>query len=82
MIDPSPQDRRSGNVSKSPSSEPSLPELLKVAEVAKITQRSLAQVYADAANGDLPSYRLGTSVRIDRADLMQYLSTRRVGGAQ
>jgi excisionase family DNA binding protein len=43
------------------------PIFLRVVEAAKLLNISRAKAYALAASGDLPSVRIGTSVRIPRA---------------
>jgi excisionase family DNA binding protein len=47
--------------------------LLTVEEAARFLRLSRAKTYALAASGDLPSVRLGKSVRIPRARLMAWL---------
>ena len=57
-------------------------ELLKPLEVAKITQLSVPMVYKLVAQGKLPHIRIERAVRIDRADLEEFLRQRRYVGAK
>ena len=47
--------------------------LLKVAEVAQILNISKSLIYRLIQSGDLPSIRLGRSVRVRPADLEQFI---------
>ena len=49
--------------------------LLKVAEVAQILNISKSLAYRLIQSGDLPSIRLGRSVRVRPADLEQFIQS-------
>jgi excisionase family DNA binding protein len=49
------------------------PELLTAAEVAAALRVSKATVYRLTASGALPAHVVGSSVRIERADLLTYI---------
>ena len=50
--------------------------LLKPAEVADILQVSRAMAYKLLHQGEIPSVRIGKSVRVRRADLERYIHER------
>ena len=50
--------------------------LLKPAEVAEILQLSIGQIYALLKEGEIPSIRIGKTVRVRREDLDQYLQSK------
>jgi excisionase family DNA binding protein len=50
--------------------------LLKPAEVADILQVSRAMAYKLLNQGEIPSVRIGKSVRVRRADLENYIHER------
>ena len=50
--------------------------LLKPAEVADILQVSRAMAYKLLNQGEIPSVRIGKSVRVRRADLERYINER------
>jgi len=52
-------------------------ELLKPREVAKITRLSEPMIYKLINQGKLPHIRIERAVRIDRADLEEFLRQRR-----
>lgn len=52
-------------------------QLIKPAQVAKMLAVSVPKVYQLAAAGELPSIRLGNSVRFDPADVVAYIRARR-----
>ena len=52
--------------------------LLKPAEVADILQVSRAMAYKLLNQGEIPSVRIGKSVRVRRADLERYINERGV----
>jgi len=57
--------------------EPIMEErLLKPAEVADILQVSRAMAYKLLNQGEIPSVRIGKSVRVRRADLERYINER------
>jgi excisionase family DNA binding protein len=56
-------------------------ELLKAEDVARITRLSLPMVYKLIGQGKLAHIRIGRSVRVDRADLDEFLCQRRYVGA-
>ena len=49
-------------------------ELLKPAEVAVILRVSMTQAYNLLKRGDIPSVRIGTSVRVRWEDLERYIN--------
>jgi excisionase family DNA binding protein len=51
-------------------------EALRVNDVAPILGVSIQQVYKMAANGQIPSFRVGCSVRFDPQDFAMWLKTR------
>ena len=51
--------------------------MLKIAEVAERLKVSISLVYRLIANGDLPSYRVATAIRVREADLVSYLEANR-----
>ena len=56
--------------------------LLKVAEVAQILNVSDSHVYRLIKSGELPSVRMGRSLRVKPADLDEYISNKTQGGTQ
>ena len=57
-------------------------ELLKPSEVAEITKLSEPMIYKLISEGKLPHIRIERAVRIDRADLEEFLRQRRCVGAK
>lgn len=57
-------------------------ELLKPKEVAKITRLSVPMIYKLIGQGKLPHIRIERAVRVDRADLEEFLRQRRQVGAR
>ena len=53
-------------------------KLMKPAEVADILQVSRAMAYKLLNQGEIPSVRIGKSVRVRRADLERYIHERGV----
>ena len=49
-------------------------QLLKPAEVAEILQVSMAKAYALLKQGEIPTVRIGTNVRVRREDLEKYIN--------
>ena len=56
--------------------------LLKVAEVARLLNISESHAYRLIHSGDLPSVRMGRSLRVKPADLEEYISNKTQGGTQ
>jgi excisionase family DNA binding protein len=54
---------------------PGLPDLLSPADVAGMMGVPEADVLAIVESGELPAKRIGSSVRIKRADVVSYLSS-------
>jgi len=50
--------------------------LLKPAEVAEMLQLSIGQIYALLKEGEIPSIRIGKTVRVRREDLDQYITNK------
>lgn len=50
-----------------------VPELLTPVEAAKLMQISKSQVYEKCAAGEIPTTRIGRSVRIPRKALMEWI---------
>ena len=50
--------------------------LLKPAEVAEILRLSIGQIYALLKEGEIPSIRIGKTVRVRREDLDQFLQSK------
>ncbi len=53
-----------------------LPPMLRIAEAARLLRISRSHCYRLAAEGVLPSVRLGTSIRIPREQLVEWISAR------
>jgi len=51
-----------------------LPPMLRIADVARLLNISRSHCYRLAVVGVLPSVRLGTSVRIPRRQLLEWIS--------
>jgi excisionase family DNA binding protein len=51
----------------------SVPELLSVEQVCKVVGMSKAWVYRHIASGEIPSVRLGGTIKVRSADLEEYL---------
>ena len=51
--------------------------LLKVADVAEMTQISISQVYSLVKEGQLPAVRFGTAIRILPEDLQEFIELNR-----
>lgn len=52
-------------------------QLLRPRDVAKMLAVSVPKVYQLAAAGELPSIRLGSSIRFDPADVVAYIRGKR-----
>ncbi len=52
-------------------------EYLKVPEVAKVLRIARGRAYELVAEGEIPSVRIGRSVRVSRRDLGKWLEERR-----
>ncbi len=52
----------------------SLPEVLTVEEVSKVLRLSRGAIYNGVRCGDIPSYRVGRRIVIDKRALMKRLS--------
>jgi putative molybdopterin biosynthesis protein len=57
-------------------------ELLKVEDVARITRLSLPMIYKLIAKGKLAHVRIGRSLRVDSADLDEFIRQRRQMGTK
>ena len=55
-------------------------QVLTIPEVADLLKLSRAQVYALTARGDIPSVRIGRSVRVRRDRLEHWLDRQERGG--
>jgi excisionase family DNA binding protein len=58
-----------------PSRIEDLPELLTVREMADFTRIGIRQAYELVRSGDLPSVRLGRSIRIPKRALVRFVQT-------
>ena len=56
--------------------------LLSVEEVCEVLGMGKSWVYQQIRDGELPSIKLGGSVKVERTDLEEYLSERRRRAAQ
>ena len=54
-----------------------LPRLFSVRDVAEQTTLPVSTVYDVIARGELPAIRIGRAVRIDEADLLRWIDSRR-----
>lgn|GEM_PF-4330454 len=54
-----------------------LPRLFSVRDVAEQTTLPVSTVYDVIARGELPAVRIGRAVRIDEADLLRWIDSRR-----
>lgn len=54
-----------------------LPRLLSVRAVSEATTLPLSTIYDAIANGAVPAVRLGRSVRVDEADVLRWIRSRR-----
>ena len=54
--------------------------MYRVSEVAEKLSISLSMAYGLIADGSLPSYRIGTAVRVSEEDLETYLAGCRTAG--
>jgi excisionase family DNA binding protein len=52
-------------------------EFLKVPEVAKVLRIARSRAYELVAEGEIPSLRIGRSVRVSRSDLDRWLEEQR-----
>ncbi len=52
-------------------------QLLKVTDVAKALNISLAMAYRVVQRGEIPAIRIGTSVRVKPSDLQAYIERSR-----
>ena len=52
-------------------------EWLKVAEVAEVLRIARSRAYELVADGDIPSVRIGRSVRVNRRELERWLEGQR-----
>jgi excisionase family DNA binding protein len=57
----------------------SAPALLRVAEAAQLLNVSRAKAYELIAAGAIPSVRVGASVRVPRAALLEWIERNTVG---
>ena len=57
-------------------------EYLKVPEVARIIRVARSRAYELVAEGDIPSIRIGRSVRVSRRELDKWLEEQRQPGAR
>ena len=55
-------------------------EYLKVPEVAQILRIARSRAYELVAGGEIPSVRIGRSVRVKRAELDRWLEEQRYAG--
>ena len=63
------------------SNDPSVPTLLlSVAETSKALRLSPRKIWSLTASGELPSIRIGRSVRYDIADLRAFIDAQKKGG--
>lgn len=56
-------------------------EYLKVPEVARVLRIARGRAYELVAGGEIPSIRIGRSVRVSRRELEQWLDGRRQSSA-
>ena len=56
-------------------------EWLKVPEVAEVLRIARGRAYELVAEGEIPSIRIGRSVRVSRRELEQWLDERRQSSA-
>ena len=56
-------------------------EMLKVTEVAQLLRIARSRAYELVASGEIPSVRIGRSIRVNRHELMVLLKERRSIGA-
>ena len=56
------------------------PQLLKANDVAEILQISRAKAYQLMQIGEIPTVRIGRSVRVLLTDLQEFIAIRRVNG--
>lgn len=54
-------------------------EYLKVPEVAEMLQIARSRAYELVGNGEIPSVRIGRSLRVSRKELERWLDERRYG---
>jgi excisionase family DNA binding protein len=52
-------------------------QLLRVADVAELTQLSPSTIYQWAETGRIPSFRLGNRVRFDSGEIRQWLEKKK-----
>jgi excisionase family DNA binding protein len=64
------------NISNDTNSNPRLEALLKGEDVARILNISRAQAYILMQEGDLPTVRMGRTVRVRPADLGAFIDSR------
>lgn len=57
-------------------------EYLKVPEVAEFLQIGRSRAYELVAEGDIPSVKIGRSVRVSRKELERWLERRRQPGME
>ena len=57
-------------------------EYLKVPEVAKVLRIARSRAYELVAEGEIPSVRIGRSVRVSRKELVRWLEEQRQPGAR
>lgn len=57
-------------------------EYLKVPEVAGVLRIARSRAYELVADGEIPSIRIGRSVRVNRGELDRWLEGRRQPGAR
>jgi excisionase family DNA binding protein len=58
------------------------PEWLKVPEVAKVLRIARSRAYELVAEGEIPSVRIGRSVRVSRRELDRWLEEQRQPSAR
>jgi len=56
------------------------PELLRVAEAARLLALSRTKVYEMAERDEIPVLRIGTAVRIPRRKLIEWIEAQTTGG--
>lgn len=59
---------------------PTTPVLMKAGEVAALLNLGRSTVFELIARGDIPSIRVGRSVRVPRDRLQEWIETRTTGG--
>ena len=52
--------------------------LMKIKEVAEITQLSVSHLYSLVSKGEIPHIKLGSATRFAESDIMNWLRTKRV----